>query len=57
MLSQKENVPVNKLIILLFVLISAIIAEFAFIHNAKWYWALLLTIPLLIITIYKACRN
>jgi len=57
MLSQKENVPVNKLIILLFVLISAIIVEFAFIHNAKWYWALLLTIPLLIITIYKACRN
>ena len=54
MLSQKENVPANKLIILLFILINVIIVEFAFIHNTKWWWTLLLTIPLLFIAIYNA---
>ena len=57
MLSQKENVPANKLIIILFVLINVIITEFAFIHNTKWLWALLLTIPLLLIAIYNASWN
>jgi len=57
MLSQKENIPANKLAILSFVLINAIIAEFAFIHNAKWYWALLLTVPLLLIAIYNTWLN
>jgi hypothetical protein len=57
MLSQKENVPANKLIISLFVLINVIITELAFIHNTKWLWALLLTIPLLFIAIYNARLN
>ncbi|QEC66975.1 hypothetical protein FRZ67_06565 [Panacibacter ginsenosidivorans] len=57
MSSSKENIPINKLIILAFVLINAIIAEVAFIHNANWYWALLLTIPLLVVAIYNARRN
>lgn len=57
MLSQKENVPANKLIRLLFVLINVTIIEFAFIHNTKWLWALLLTMPLLLIAIYNARLN
>ena len=57
MLSQKENVPASKLIITVFVLINAVIAEFAFVYNTKWYWALLLTIPLLFIAIYNARLN
>ena len=57
MLSQKENVPANKLIILLFVLTNVILIEFAFVHNTKWLWALSLTIPLLLIAIYNAHWN
>jgi len=57
MLSQKENVPATKLIIILFVLINVIITEFAFIHNTKLLCVLLLTITLLLIAIYNARWN
>lgn len=57
MLSQKENIPASKLIIALFVLVNVIVAEFAFIHNTKWLWALLITIPLLFIAVYNNHMN
>ncbi|MEO6549660.1 MAG: hypothetical protein ABIN94_16785 [Ferruginibacter sp.] len=47
--NQKSKSPFG-IILLALVLINAIILEDSFTVNEQWYWALIVTIPLLILT-------
>ena len=42
----------SSIILLIIVLLNAVIANHAFIHNSNWYWALLFTLPLLVLTAF-----
>jgi hypothetical protein len=48
---NKKRDPASGLIILVLVLVSAIVMKEGFVSNAKWYWVLILTLPLLLLTI------
>lgn len=52
MTQHKKNVPIGGVIVLLLVFLNALIAKTAFMVNENWYWALLFTIPLLLIAIW-----
>jgi predicted membrane protein len=52
MLHKEQNNSVGDIIMLLLVFLNAFILKIAFIQNEKWYPALIITFPLLLITIY-----
>ena len=51
MVWNHKQVSVKGVILLSTVLLNAIILETAFTENHKWYWALLVLLPLLLIVI------
>lgn len=51
MITNQRYVPVNGLIIIILILVNAVILREAFTGSGKWYWALLLTMPLLLLAI------
>lgn len=51
MLRNRRTIPVSGIIILLFVLLNIIVVREGHIGSGKWYWALILTIPLLLVAI------
>ncbi|MDB5246892.1 MAG: glutamate synthase [Segetibacter sp.] len=53
MSNKEKNIPVSGTVILLLVFINALILKIAFIGSEKWYWALSVTLPLLLLCIYK----
>ena len=48
---NKKQVPASGIIILLLVLINVITIMEAYTGNEKWYWVLVLTLPLLLLAI------
>ena len=54
---HKEAVVANRIIILILVFLNALIAKIAFISNENWYWALVITLPLLLIGILDICQK
>ena len=55
MLQKKESVDQN--IVLIFVLLNAVILETALVNNEQWYWLLLITLPLLLLVIFRNTKN
>lgn len=55
MLQKKESVDQN--IVLIFVLLNAIILETALVNNEQWYWLLLITLPLLLLAIFRNTKT
>lgn len=51
MLHKEKNVSVIGTIILLLVILNVLILKIAFIQNESWYWALVITLPLLLIAV------
>jgi hypothetical protein len=57
-MSQKENrVSVSETLILLLAFTNAFILKIAFISNEKWYSALIVTMPLLLMAIYRVHKK
>lgn len=52
MIRDQKVVSVSNLIIITLVLINAIVLSAAYTSNEKWYWALIITLPLLLLGIY-----
>lgn len=52
MSSQEKRPTINETLVLLLVFINAVILKMAFINNEALYWALLITLPMLVVTIY-----
>ena len=48
--NQKHN-SLSSIILLVLVFVNAIVLRTAYTVNEKWYWALLVTLPLLLIAI------
>lgn len=59
--SANKNQSVSNIAMLIIVLLNAVVLKHAFIHNPKWYWVLLLTLPLLFLNIiftrHKICKR
>ncbi|MBD0287666.1 MAG: FMN-binding glutamate synthase family protein [Flavisolibacter sp.] len=51
MIQNKKQVSVSGIIHLITVMLNAIILEAAYTGNSKWYWALFVSVPLLMIAI------
>ncbi|MCB0708345.1 MAG: FMN-binding glutamate synthase family protein [Chitinophagaceae bacterium] len=51
-LSFNGGVSISGMIVLIIVLLNAIIINHAYINNANMYWALIVTLPLLMLAIY-----
>lgn len=51
MMRNKRRVPASRIIILLLVLGNVITIIEAYTGNEKWYWVLVLTLPLLLLAI------
>ncbi|CAN5830434.1 hypothetical protein BH11BAC3_BH11BAC3_48070 [soil metagenome] len=49
MITNKKNIETGSMILII-LLINAAILEYAFTTNDSWYWMLLITLPLLIVT-------
>lgn len=57
MLHKEKNISVSGTTMVLLVFINALILKIAFIQNENWYAALVITLPLLLITIYYLSRK
>jgi len=53
-MSHQKPVSVSGIVIVLFVLLNIAVLKEAYISNVKWYWALLVTLPLLLLAIFNA---
>lgn len=51
MIRTKKQIPAGSMILLIIVLLNAIILETAYTGDGIWYWALLVSGPLLLIAI------
>lgn len=51
MLNNEKDPSVNGIIILILVLINVFILKIAFIQNEKWYDALIIALPLLLVAL------
>jgi hypothetical protein len=49
---SETKVPISRVVILLLVFLNALIIKVAFIRNESWYWALVVTLPLLLLATY-----
>ena len=50
-MQNQKSIPISRMIILLFVLINVIVIRQAYTGSGKWYYVLILTLPLLILAI------
>jgi hypothetical protein len=57
MTENKEKVSGDGAIALLFLLANAIVLENGFVQDKGWYWLLLLTVPLQVVSLYAHRRN
>jgi hypothetical protein len=53
MLFKEKNTSAGGFIILLLVILNVLIMKLAFIHNEKLYWAMVVTVPLLLAAILR----
>lgn len=54
--NQKHN-SLSGIILLVLVLINAVVLRTAYTVNEKWYWALLVSLPLLVIAIRHSSKK
>lgn len=52
MSGNNKEVSIDGIILLFIVLLNVVIVQHAFTNNTAWYWALLFTLPLLILAVY-----
>lgn len=50
---NKPIIPVNGIVVLLLILLNVVIMKEAYTTNANWYWALVITLPLLLLVILR----
>ena len=51
MISKHHTIPASGIIILFLVLLNVIVIRSGYLENEKWYWALIVTLPLLLLAI------
>lgn len=51
MRNVNRQLNIKGVFILMALLVNVIIMKAAFLHNQKWYWWLMVTVPLLIVAI------
>lgn len=49
---KTKKISASRTILMLFIFLNAVVVKEAFIRNSKWYFALIITVPLLLITLY-----
>jgi hypothetical protein len=54
---NQEKVSASGIIILILVMLNVIILKTAFIHDARIYWGLVITLPLLLIAIFDTLKR
>ena len=54
---KKKPIPARGSIILFLVLLNAISIRAGYSENEKWYWVLIITLPLLLLAILKYWRQ
>jgi len=57
MTGKKKPIPATGSIILFLVLLNAISIRAGYSENEKWYWVLIITLPLLLLAILKYWRQ
>ena len=57
MIRNQKNVPASGVIILILVLVSALALKGGYMNSEKWYWVLILTLPLLLLAILNIRQN
>lgn len=50
---SEQEVSINQLTFLIFLFLNVIILKTAYLVDEKWYWAFTITMPVLIITVYR----
>lgn len=50
----EKSVPVGKSLVVILIFLNTVILKTAFIVNENWYWALVITVPLLVIASYTS---
>ena|GEM_PF-1044920 len=51
MMKDRKQVSFSRMVVLHLLLINAVILKIAFIGNSNWYWALLIFVPLLLLSL------
>ena len=51
MVGKKKSVSANGIIIFLLVLLSVVVVREGYATNEKWYWVLIVILPLLLVSI------
>lgn len=54
---KEVNVSAAGTALLLFVLLNAAVLKFAFLNSPKWYWGLVVTMPMLLVSVYDYVKN
>ena len=54
---KQRPIPASRVIILFLVLFNAILIRAGYSENEKWYWVLIITLPLLLLAILKYWRQ
>ncbi len=52
MQADKENTSFKGLMVLTLIFINAIVVKVAFLSGENWYWLLVVTLPLLLMSVY-----
>ncbi len=50
---SEQEVSINQLTFLIFLFLNVIILKTAYLVDEQWYWAFTITMPVLIITVYR----
>lgn len=54
---EKNDPSVGRMIIAILIFLNAVIVKTAFVNNSDWWWALAISFPLLLISVFNKCRN
>jgi len=57
MIHNKKQVPASGIAILMLVLVNVLAIIEAYTNNEKWYWVLVVTLPLLLLAIAHVRRK
>jgi hypothetical protein len=57
MFHEEKNVSVSAAILVLVVVANVLVIKAAFVHDNKWYWLMIITLPLLAAVINNLRRE
>ena len=49
---KTKDVSANEMVMLLLIFLNAVIVKVAFVRTSNWYFALIVTVPLLLVSVY-----